>query len=71
MDDDIWMKFLKSGYMLTGYMPEVKDKGQEQCFKGERKMYERQVQRAFGTLEFGVGSSLKNTFVLISARGKT
>lgn len=61
--------FLKSGYLLRGYVPTAEGVDYESEVIKVCKGYERRVQRVFGTIRFGSSDVYRNSFVLISGGG--
>lgn len=55
VDDNVWLEFLKFGYVQGWYVPDLKDQDREGGLIRERERYVRRVQRVFEIKKFGAG----------------
>lgn len=68
-DAQIRLVFVKSGYLLGGRVPTLKDVDYVHGMIKEGGEYERRVQRVFASDNFGTSGVCRNSYVLVSGGG--
>lgn len=69
-DTKVKLKFVRSGYVLEGFVISVENYDPEGWFIRELGVWLRKVQRVFVMSEFGPSRNLKNSFVLRDGRNE-
>lgn len=64
------LEFVKSRYVLRGFVPTSRDGNKEGHLIQELATYRKRRQPIFGPAGFGAGNVLKNCFELVSSGGK-
>lgn len=59
---------MRSGYVLKGSVPSLKDYSEEGYFTTEQELWQRTVQRVSGMNVLGSALNLRNSSVLIGVR---
>lgn len=69
-DTAVWLTFLKSGYVIAGYIQTLRDFDSEKRFISVPVKYGRRLWRVFATDNFGSSGEKWNTFVIFSDGGE-
>lgn len=69
LDSELWLAFLRSGYLLGGYIPRLRDADLEKGSIRRPEEYTRRLQRVCATDRFSTARERRNNFNLVPRGG--